>query len=83
MSEDDIKERKYYQKKIDDLWLCVLGNGHPEHGIKWKVEQMMEFTGTVKRVFWLVVGVAIAGGLSAVGLFVCKVISFMIGQNAL
>jgi len=73
MSEDDIKERKHYQKKIDELWLCVLGNGHPEQGMKWKLEQMLDFTSTVRKVFWLVTSVAITGGLSAIALLLWKV----------
>lgn len=83
MSENDIKEREEFRNKLNQLWKCVLGNGHPEEGLVWKVNEMSKFTETVKRVFWLVVGVGVTGGLSAIGLFVWKVIAFMIGQHAL
>ena len=81
MSEHDLEERRKYQKKLDELWLCVLGNGHPEQGMKWKLEQMMDFTHVVKRVFWLVTGVAITGGISAICLLIWNIALFLNGNG--
>lgn len=83
-------ERERFRKKLDDLWLCVLGNGHPEQGLKWKVEQqaiqvsdIQEFMRTVKGVFWKFVWVASIGALSALTLLIWKVIVYMVGNNVL
>ncbi len=62
MSKQDIQERKFYQKRIDELWLCVLGNGHPEEGMKWKLEQLFQFTAVVKKLIWI----GATGAISAI-----------------
>lgn len=81
----DCEERRQFREKLDQIWLCVLGNGHPEKGLKWKVEQntkniteIHDFMKTVKSVFWKVIGTAVIGALSALGLLIFQVIKFLI-----
>lgn len=90
MGMEDHQEREKFRKKLDDLWFCILGNGHPEKGLKWKVEQNANriaeihgFMQVVKGVFWKVVGTAVLGALSALCLLIWKVVALLVNHQLL
>lgn len=89
MTQDE-QERQEFRKKLNELWKCILGNGHPEEGLKWKVEQntnrieeIHEFMQVVKGVFWKVVGTAVLGAFSALCLLIWKVVALLINHELL
>ena len=90
MTKKDEEERDDFRKKLNQLWLCVLGNGHPEEGMKWKLElavkdisDLNEFTKMVKKYFWTIIATGAAGAFSAIGLLLWKIISFLIENHKL
>lgn len=79
MSEDDIKERDEFRRKLNQLWLCVLGNGHPEEGLAWKVNELALFTNTVKKLIWI----GATGAVSAILLLLYTVLKDQIQRGNL
>lgn len=79
MSEEDLKEREEFRTKLNQLWKCVLGNGHPEEGIAWKVKELADFTATVKRILWI----GVAGAVSAILLFAFQLMKLLISKGLL
>ncbi len=67
--------------EIKDIHHAIFGNGNGvESGLQWKVASNTEFIDYVKKVFGIVVTIALTGALSAVGLFVLTVVRMAHGK---
>jgi hypothetical protein len=88
--EDHSKERGDkpwcvdHHNQLQDIWVTLRGNGHPENGLAYRIAKMedrqseiLDFVKQVKGVFWKSLPVALGGALSAIGLLVWQVVKML------
>jgi len=66
-----------HHSELKDIWVAIRGNGHPENGLCFKTqllvdrqERIKKFIDRVDHAFWWVVGSSLVGVVSALGAFV-------------
>ena len=84
---DDLQVQKL-RKEIDQellykIWVILSGNGNPEHGIMWKVSQLMSFKDSTEKAINKIVWSAVIGTSSVVALFLWTVLKDQILRGKL
>lgn len=83
-----------HHQELKEIWLAVRGNGHPENGLVYKTQllidkqemiktKMEKFFGRIDRAFWWVVGTSLIGVVSALGAFIILSIKLLMEHGKL
>jgi hypothetical protein len=71
-----------HEATIKEIHKAIYGNGKPEEGLIWKVTSNTEFISMLKRYFGIIIGIAIAGSMSAIGSFAIEVTKHLLKNGA-
>jgi hypothetical protein len=83
-----------HHEELKDIWTAIRGNGHPENGLVYKTQilidrqeviksKMEKFFSRIDRAFWWVVGTSLVGVFSALGAFVILSIRLLMEHGKL
>ncbi len=73
-----------HHNQLEDIWVALRGNGHPENGLTFKVAkiedrqtEILDFIRQVKAVFWKALPLALGGAGSACLLLIWQVLKLL------
>jgi hypothetical protein len=79
-----------HHNQIEEIWVALRGNGHPENGITFKVAkiedrqlEILDFVKQVKSVFWKALPLALGGAGSACLLLIWQVVKLLMEHGKL
>jgi len=74
-----------HHQELKDIWVAIRGNGHPEDGLVFRTqllidrqERIKKFIDRVDRAFWWIIGSSLLGVLSALGAFIILTIRLLL-----